>query len=107
MGLLVRSVAGLSLLFLMLPLDLSKETGIEEQAGPLQSLFTARDALGDLQSLCQTQPELCANAQAAIAAIIENAALLQSSGGNPTLQQEIPHPTPRAPLAEKDRKPAE
>jgi len=102
MGLLLRSVAGLSLLFLVLPIDVSGETAGEEQVSPLQALFAARDALADLTSLCERQPDVCATAKAAIATIIaraqESVRLVQSPDEQPDPEAKAPQPAPAEPV---------
>ncbi|WP_011580219.1 MULTISPECIES: DUF5330 domain-containing protein [Chelativorans] len=103
MGLLIRSVAGLSLLFLALPIDVSGETTGEEPVSPLQTIFAARDALADIASLCERQPDVCATAKAAIATIIarakESVRMAQSLSGEAKPETQTPHPEPREPVS--------
>jgi predicted Abi (CAAX) family protease len=73
MGLIVRSAIGLSLLFLVLPLDVSEQTAGQEQVGPVQALFAARDAVRDVVGICERQPDVCATAHAAFATIMAKA----------------------------------
>ncbi|WP_309084101.1 DUF5330 domain-containing protein [Chelativorans sp.] len=74
MGLLVRSAAGLSLLFLILPIDVGETAGEQQQqVGPIQALFAARDAVLDLAGICERQPDVCATARAALATIVARA----------------------------------
>ncbi|WEX07747.1 DUF5330 domain-containing protein [Chelativorans sp. AA-79] len=106
MGLLVRSVAGLSLLFLVLPIDLSGETAKEGEARPPQALSAARDTPAGLTSICERRPDICATATVVFAAIAaqarEGVRLAQSLIEEAAHDAEPAHILPREPVpAEK------
>jgi len=104
MGLLIRSALGLSLLFLVLPIDVGGSDSLqaEQEVGPLQALFAARDAVRDIAGICERQPDVCATAKAAIATIIararESVRLAESLAGNPPPTTEPAEASPDLPL---------
>jgi len=104
MGLLIRSAVGLSLLFLVLPIDVggSESSPAEQEVGPVQALFAARDAVRDIAGICERQPDVCATAKAALATIIarakESVRLAGSLSGDSPSEAEPVQPSPDVPI---------
>lgn len=69
MGFLIKLGFWLSLTLLLIPFA---STGGEQQAetvSPMQALFAAREALGDVAGICERKPEICATGKAAMTTI--------------------------------------
>ena len=105
MGLILRSAVGLSLLFLVMPIDVGEETAGQQEVGAVQALFAARDAVRDLAGFCDRQPEVCGTARAALSTILarakESIRLAEQFAGDPAVpaaDTEPAKPMPEAPL---------
>jgi len=104
---------GLSLLFLVLPIDVggSESEPGEQEVGPVQALFAARDAVRDIAGICERQPDVCATAKAALATIIaramESVRLAESLAGDSPPEAEPVQVPPDEPIpAENPASPA-
>ncbi|MBZ9755722.1 DUF5330 domain-containing protein [Mesorhizobium sp. ESP6-5] len=70
---LIRMAFWFSLVLLALPLGVgSDETG-QESVGPIQALFAARDAVGDIAGICERKPDVCETGKSAMHTITARA----------------------------------
>lgn len=67
MGFLIRAAFWFSLVLLFLPLSTGPDG--ESQVSPLQALFAAREAVGDIAGICERKPEVCETGKAAMQTI--------------------------------------
>lgn len=71
MGFLIRTAFWFSLVLLFLPLGTGPDG--ESRVSPLQALFAAREAVGDIAAICERKPEVCETGKAAMQTIGERA----------------------------------
>lgn len=69
MGFLIRLGFWFSLVLLVLPLSTMGDGEDAPSVGPLQALFAARDAVGDVAGICERKPEVCEVGKAALQTI--------------------------------------
>jgi hypothetical protein len=69
MGFLIKLGFWLSLTLLVIPFDGGSMDGQVETVSPMQALFAAREALGDVAGICDRKPEVCAAGKAAVTTI--------------------------------------
>lgn len=67
MGFLIRTAFWFSLVLLLLPLGTGPDG--ESRVSPLQALFAAREAVGDIAGICERKPEVCETGKAAMQTI--------------------------------------
>ncbi|MBT1155316.1 DUF5330 domain-containing protein [Aminobacter anthyllidis] len=67
MGFLVRIAFWFSLVLLLLPLGTGPNG--ENSVSPLQAIFAAREAVGDLAGICERKPDVCETGKAAMQTI--------------------------------------
>lgn len=67
MGFLIRTAFWFSLVLLMLPLGTGPDG--ESRVSPLQALFAAREAVGDIAGICERKPDVCETGKAAMQTI--------------------------------------
>jgi hypothetical protein len=73
MGFLIRMAFWFSLVLLALPLNVgSDETG-QQSVGPIQALFAAREAVGDIAGICERKPDVCETGKSAMHTITARA----------------------------------
>lgn len=73
MSFLIRMAFWFSLVLLALPLSVgSDETG-HQSVGPLQALFAAREAVGDIAGICERKPDVCETGKSAMQTITARA----------------------------------
>jgi hypothetical protein len=73
MGFLIRMAFWFSLVLLALPLNVgSNETG-QQSVGPIQALFAAREAVGDIAGICERKPDVCETGKSAMHTITARA----------------------------------
>ncbi|RWN66955.1 MAG: hypothetical protein EOR99_13255 [Mesorhizobium sp.] len=73
MGFLIRMAFWFSLVLLALPLNVgSDETG-HQSVGPIQALFAAREAVGDIAGICERKPDVCETGKSAMHTITARA----------------------------------
>jgi hypothetical protein len=73
MGFLIRMAFWFSLVLLALPLNVgSDETGYQS-VGPIQALFAAREAVGDIAGICERKPDVCETGKSAMHTITARA----------------------------------
>jgi hypothetical protein len=73
MGFLIRMAFWFSLVLLALPLNVgSGETGYQS-VGPIQALFAAREAVGDIAGICERKPDVCETGKSAMHTITARA----------------------------------
>lgn len=71
MGFLIRTAFWFALVLLLLPLGTGPDG--ESRVSPLQALFAAREAVGDIVGICERKPEVCETGKAAMQTIGERA----------------------------------
>jgi hypothetical protein len=64
MGFLIRTTFWFSLVLLMLPFGTGAQDG--SQVSPVQALFAAREAVGDLAGMCERKPDVCETGKSAL-----------------------------------------
>ncbi|MBZ9733378.1 DUF5330 domain-containing protein [Mesorhizobium sp. CA18] len=66
MGFLIRMAFWFSLVLLALPLDVGPGENGQQSVGPIQALFAAREAVGDIAGLCERKPDVCETGKSAM-----------------------------------------
>jgi len=66
MGFLIRMAFWFSLVLLALPLGVGPGEDGQQSVGPLQALFAAREAVGDIAGLCERKPDVCETGKSAM-----------------------------------------
>ena len=73
MGFLIRMAFWFSLVLLALPLTVGPDEAGRESVGPLQALFAAREAVGDIAGICERKPDVCETGKSAMHTITARA----------------------------------
>jgi hypothetical protein len=63
---LIRMAFWFSLVLLALPLGVGSEEPGQESVGPIQALFAAREAVGDIAGICERKPDVCETGKSAM-----------------------------------------
>jgi hypothetical protein len=58
---------------LALPLGVGSDESGQESVGPIQALFAARDAVGDIAGICERKPDVCETGKSAMHTITARA----------------------------------
>jgi len=66
MGFLIRMAFWFSLVLLALPLGVGPGEDGQQSVGPIQALFAAREAVGDIAGLCERKPDVCETGKSAM-----------------------------------------
>ena len=66
MGFLIRMAFWFSLVLLALPLSVGPDENGREAVGPIQALFAAREAVGDIAGICERKPDVCETGKSAM-----------------------------------------
>ena len=66
MGFLIRMAFWFSLVLLALPLSVGSDEEGHESVGPIQALFAAREAVGDIAGICERKPDVCETGKSAM-----------------------------------------
>lgn len=66
MGFLIRMAFWFSLVLLALPLNVGSDEAGHESVGPIQALFAAREAVGDIAGICERKPDVCETGKSAM-----------------------------------------
>ncbi|UCI06779.1 DUF5330 domain-containing protein [Mesorhizobium sp. B1-1-8] len=66
MGFLIRMAFWFSLVLLALPLGVGSDEDGRESVGPIQALFAAREAVGDIAGICERKPDVCETGKSAM-----------------------------------------
>jgi hypothetical protein len=66
MGFLIRMAFWFSLVLLALPLTVGPDEDGHESVGPIQALFAAREAVGDIAGICERKPDVCETGKSAM-----------------------------------------
>ncbi|MET3520565.1 MULTISPECIES: DUF5330 domain-containing protein [unclassified Mesorhizobium] len=66
MGFLIRMVFWFSLVLLALPLNVGSDEAGHDSVGPIQALFAAREAVGDIAGICERKPDVCETGKSAM-----------------------------------------
>ena len=66
MGFLIRMAFWFSLVLLALPLSVGPDEDGRESVGPIQALFAAREAVGDIAGICERKPDVCETGKSAM-----------------------------------------
>ncbi|MDX8531188.1 DUF5330 domain-containing protein [Mesorhizobium sp. VK25A] len=66
MGFLIRIAFWFSLVLLALPLGVGPGEDGQQSVGPIQALFAAREAVGDIAGLCERKPDVCETGKSAM-----------------------------------------
>ena len=66
MGFLIRMAFWFSLVLLALPLTVGPDEDGRESVGPIQALFAAREAVGDIAGICERKPDVCETGKSAM-----------------------------------------
>jgi len=66
MGFLIRMAFWFSLVLLALPLTVGPDEDGHESVGPIQALFAAREAVGDIAGICERKPGVCETGKSAM-----------------------------------------
>ena len=66
MGFLIRMAFWFSLVLLALPLGVGTGEDGKQSVGPIQALFAAREAVGDIAGLCERKPDVCETGKSAM-----------------------------------------
>lgn len=72
MGFLIRMAFWFSLV-LALPLSAGSDEEGHESVGPIQALFAAREAVGDIAGICERKPDVCETGKSAMHTITARA----------------------------------
>ena len=91
MGFLIRMAFWFSLVLLALPLGVGTDENGHESVGPIQALFAAREAVGDIAGICERKPDVCETGKSAMHTISARAretakiaaAMLDDKGSEP------------------------
>lgn len=70
---LMRMAFWFSLVLLALPLGVGSDDAGHESVGPLQALFAAREAVGDIAGICERKPDVCETGKSAMHTITARA----------------------------------
>ena len=70
MGFLIRMAFWFSLVLLALPLTVGPDEDGHESVGPIQALFAAREAVGDIAGICERKPDVCETGKSAPASTV-------------------------------------
>ncbi|TGQ66833.1 MAG: hypothetical protein E5V49_16375 [Mesorhizobium sp.] len=70
---LIRMAFWFSLVLLALPLSVGSDEPGHESVGPIQALFAARDAVGDIAGICDRKPDVCQTGKSAMNTITARA----------------------------------
>ena len=70
---LMRMAFWFSLVLLTLPLSVGSDEPGQESVGPIQALFAARDAVGDIAGICERKPDVCETGKSAMHTITARA----------------------------------
>ena len=73
MGFLIRMAFWFSLVLLALPLGVGTDENGHESVGPIQALFAAREAVGDIAGICERKPDVCETGKSAMHTITARA----------------------------------
>ncbi|CAN7435455.1 DUF5330 domain-containing protein [Mesorhizobium amorphae] len=73
MGFLIRAAFWFSLVLLALPLNVGTDEAGHESVGPIQALFAAREAVGDIAGICERKPDVCETGKSAMHTITARA----------------------------------
>ncbi len=73
MGFLIRAAFWFSLVLLALPLNVGTDEVGHESVGPIQALFAAREAVGDIAGICERKPDVCETGKSAMHTITARA----------------------------------
>ena len=73
MGFLIRMAFWFSLVLLALPLGVGTDENGHESVGPIQALFAAREAVGDIAGICERKPDVCETGRSAMHTITARA----------------------------------
>ncbi len=63
---LIRMAFWFSLVLLALPLGVGPGEDGQQSVGPIQALFAAREAVGDIAGLCERKPDVCETGKSAM-----------------------------------------
>lgn len=66
MGFLIRMGFWFSLVLLVLPFDTGESSDGAPSVSPVQALFAAREAVGDVAGICERKPEVCETGKSAL-----------------------------------------
>lgn len=69
MGFLIRMAFWFSLVLLALPLSVGSDEEGHQSVGPIQALFAAREAVGDIAGICERKPDVCETGKSAMRTI--------------------------------------
>lgn len=70
---LMRMAFWFSLVLLALPLSAGSDEPGHESVGPIQALFAAREAVGDIAGICERKPDVCETGKSAMHTITARA----------------------------------
>ena len=70
---LIRMAFWFSLVLLALPLSVGSDESGHESVGPIQALFAAREAVGDIAGICERKPDVCETGKSAMHTITARA----------------------------------
>lgn len=70
---LIRMAFWFSLVLLALPLAVGPDESGRESVGPIQALFAAREAVGDIAGICERKPDVCETGKSAMHTITARA----------------------------------
>ena len=73
MGFLIRAAFWFSLVLLALPLNVGSDEAGRQRVGPVQALFAAREAVGDIAGICERKPDVCETGKSAMHTITARA----------------------------------
>jgi len=73
MGFLIRMAFWFSLVLLALPLSVGSDEDGRQSVGPIQALFAAREAVGDIAGICDRKPDVCETGKSAMHTITARA----------------------------------
>lgn len=103
---LIRMAFWFSLVLLVLPLDAGRAPGSPPPVSPIEAVFAARAAIGDVAGLCERQPDVCVTGRAAFQTIGSRARegariaydLLDAGGRDTDATSTGSVPTPKMPV---------
>src|SRR5690554_1750765 len=106
MGFLLRCCFWIALALLFIPIGTGGADGESPSVNPLQTLVAARDAVMDIASICERQPDVCATANAAMQTVIGRASegmrLAQQLIDSNTSEEATPTPEAEVPPNEPE-----
>lgn len=73
MSFLIRMAFWFSLVLLALPFSVGPDEAGHQSVGPLQALFAAREAVGDIAGICERKPDVCETGKSAMHTITARA----------------------------------